>query len=189
VIPHNVTISSIGMPPVAISGGVSNISLTFKNTGTTPIIGNLQVVTSNSGFFAIPKVWSSANVADNIQNVNIPPSKTYTLNFKVANPKVQGTYKGNFSLSNLGHHISGSSFNVSLVITSKGSTHAIVNNPQKGYVNVFSTPSLTAVPSKLTNNTNITIIKHISGWYEVKSQNGVSGWVISAYVTKVPNVK
>ena len=181
-IPHSVTITSVGTPPVTLAGNKSLVNISLKNSGTTPILGSVSVNSSNSGFFNIPKVWDSVSVVKTISNVNIQPGDSYNLSFYVLDPKSIGRVSGGFYLSNLGSKINGSTFNVSINVTSSNNSFT-VSDPQSSSVEIYSSPSLSS--SKVTNvsnGTSVSIVNHIPGWFNVKLPNGVTGFVVSAYV-------
>ena len=182
VIPHNVTITSVGIPPLTPQNQNSTINISLKNSGTTPILGDMSIMSQNAGFFNILKVWQSVNIVKVINNLNIQPGTNYNFSFQVLDPKNTGNIKGGFYLANLGTKITGSSFNVSMSVTGGNSNYYTLSTGSQS-VTVYSSPSLSAGSvGSMPNNTEVSVINHIPGWYEIKLANGNSGYIVSAYI-------
>ncbi len=192
VIPHTINIVSISTPPNLPPSGIATIGVKIKNTGTTPIIGDLSLNTNNSSDLAVIKDWKSASQVQDFKNINIQPGSFYNLNFNILDPKTPGNFNGSFYFENLMNQIVGSNFNLPLDITASNiqspsntqSTGTIIN--PDGKVNLYLNPSLLSSSTSIVTNTSVTIIKHSPGWYEVKIQSdGSTGWVISAYLQNI----
>lgn len=182
LIPHTITITSIGTPPTTSVGNKSLINVSFKNSGTTPLLGSMNIESSNAGFFDIPNVWSSVSIVKTINNLNIQPGSVYNLSFYVLDPKNTGNIKGSFYLVNSGAKITGSTFNVSLDITNTNS-QSILSDPQSSSVEIYQSDSLSSKGiENVSNGTTVNILSHTPGWFNVALPNGIKGFVVSAYV-------
>lgn len=189
------SVEEVLVPKSIKAGDEFLVTAHVKNDGQTPWYnsGTSQMVVAtsdprdrSSGFYHADS-WMSFTRISPGEDKWVLPGEVGTFQFKARAPMIPGEYSEKFELISMpGTWIGSSQFTVSVTVEKGDFDLVRILETETGYLNVRECPSSGCTElGKVVPGDVLINVGSESGWYNVKLEDGTTGWVFGKYVEEI----